>query len=491
MIIVVEILSLNDALTYGLKFAEKSGADQIEGYSCNTQEIAINVEKIIPTITNGVSTGISFRVVANSNTGFAYTKTLTKERIEFTIKTALQNAKAKGKDPDFKTLPNPSKKKAEKFEFDKKLESITSDQMAEDLSTLISTIDDTKDLHYLQGQIYLSISDEHLINSNGIDIQSKGGGLGGYGVAITTKGLIPNYSFGIKGSPSTKHFKIDDIINETITQTKRAAGPKTMNFLKEVPVILEPEASLGVLGSLLQILSNQLNGNNVASGATPYSDQVGNQIAVDNFTFVDNGINSSKLFHGNFDAEGVPREKTILVENGILKTFLLDTYYGNKLGLESNGKSTRGGGIFGFGTDPVKSLPSISTNSLEVLPGNSSRDEMIEETKEGFMLRTLMGLHMSDQSSGRFSVTGFGWYIKNGEIKYPVHGIDISGMLPDLLKSIDLISKEREEMILADAPYIRFANVPVTTKKFDLKTRLGLGLIKVLTSLKLIKNPLF
>ena len=486
-----EILSLDEALKYGLKFAEKSGASQVEGYSINSQDIEIGVEKNIPSITNGISTGVSFRVVANSNIGFAYTKTLTKERIESTIKTAIQNAKAKGKDPDFKSLPTPTKKKAEKFEFDKKMESITSDQMAEDISTLISSINDTKSLHYLQGQVFLSIAEDHLINSNGIDIQSKGGGIGGFAAAITTKGLIPNYSFGIKGGPSTNYYKIDDIIEETVTQTLRAAGPKTMNFQKEVPVILEPEASLGVLGGLFRILANQLRGNNVASGATPYSDQVGNQIAIENFSLIDNGINPSKLSHGSFDAEGVPKEKTILIENGILKTFFLDTYYGNKLGLESNGKSARGGGMFGFGGDPVKSVPTIGTNSLEVLPGDSSKDEMIQETKEGFMLRSLMGLHMSDPSSGRFSITGFGWYIKNGEIKYPVQGLDVSGMLPDLIKNIDMISKEREDMLLADCPYIRFANVPVTAKKFDLKTRFGLGLIKVLTSLKIIKNPMF
>ncbi|MHA1356208.1 MAG: metallopeptidase TldD-related protein [Candidatus Heimdallarchaeota archaeon] len=54
------------------------------------------------------------------------------------------------------------------------------------------------------------------------------------------------------------------------------------------------------------------------------------------------------------------------------------------------------------------------------------------------MIRSLMGLHMSDRSSGRFAVTGFGWYIKNGEVKYPVQGINISGMLPDLIKNIDM-----------------------------------------------------
>lgn len=485
----VNKLSPDDALVYGIKFAEKNGAEQIEGYNSQTREIEISVEKSIPTIKTGLSSGLSFRVIAQSNVGFAFTKTLTKSRIEETIKVALQNAKSKGKDPHFKTLPLPTKKTVQKFQYDPALDSITADSMADQITHLIEAINDVKGMHYLQGQMFLGIQNDHLINSNGIDIAEQGGGMGGFAAAITTKGLIPSYSFSVIGGPNVSSFSVDQLINETIEQTKRAAGPKTINFTKEVPVIFEPQASLGILGSLFSLLSNQLSGDRVSSGATPYSDQVGNEVAVDKFSFIDNGSNPEKLTSSSYDAEGVPKEVTTLIDKGVLKTFLLDTYYGQKLGLESNGKSSRVGG-FGFGGDPIKTIPKIGHNSLEILPGDSSQEEMISETKEGFMLRSLMGLHMSDTSSGRFSVTGFGWYIKNGEIKYPVQGIAISGTIPTLLKNIDLISKERELMLLSDCPYIRFTSLPVTSKKLDFKARFGLSLLKVLTSLKIMKNPM-
>lgn len=482
-------LDLNEALEYGIKFAQKNGAEQVEGYKSHARDIEISVEKSIPSISTGISQGLSFRVVAQNNLGFAFTKTITKERIEDTITIAIQNAKAKGKDPDFKSLPLPSKKKVPKFTYDKKLESLTADELADKISYLIDQINDVKGLHYLQGQLFLGLQNDRLLNSNGVDIQEKGGGIGGFAAAITTKGLIPNYSFCVKGARTSDTFSIDELLDETVKQTQRAAAPKTINFEKEVPIIFEPQASLGVMGGLFRILANQLAGDNVASGATPYSDQVGNEVAVEDFSFLDNGIDPNKITSSAYDAEGVPKENTTLIEKGILKTFLLNTYYGQKLGLESNGKSTRAG-QFGFGGDPVKTIPQIGTNSLEILSGNSSYDEMIEETKEGFMVRSLMGLHMSDTSSGRFSVTGFGWYIKNGEIKYPVQGISLSGMLPKLIQNIDLISKERESMILSEAPYIRFSSMNATAKKFDFKTRFGLSVIKILTSLKIIKHPM-
>lgn len=481
-------LTLDKALDHGIKFAQKNGADEVEGYASNSKEIRIGVEKNIPNIVTGVSTGVSFRVVANRNIGFGFTKTLTKERLESTLKVTIQNAKSKGKDPDFKSLPLPSKKHVTKVDFDESLETITSDIIADGITEIIDTINDVKGLKYLQGQIFLNIIDDHLLNSNGIDIQTKNGGIGGYAAAITTKGLIPNYSFGIEGGPNLIDFKFEDITKETIKQTQRATAPKTMNFTKEVPIILEPEASFGLLGGLLSILITQLQGNNIARGASPYSDQVGNLIASEKFTLIDNGTNLTKINRSMFDGEGLPREKTVLIDKGILQTYLLDNYYGNKLGLESNGKASRIG-VFGFGGDPVKSYPAIGPTTIEVEPGDINKEEMIAETKEGFLLRSLMGLHMSDTSSGRFSVTGFGWYIKNGEIKYPVQGLDISGMLPELLKNIDMISKERESLLLSDSPFIRFAKLPVTAKKFDLKTRFGLGVYKIITILT-GKHPL-
>jgi len=470
-------ITLEEALTYGIKYAQKNGADQVEAYSNNSKEVNIGIEKNIPSITTGYDKGISFRVVAGGNIGFAFTKTLTKARIESTIKIAVQNAKAKGKDSDFKSLPTPSKKDVVSFKFEKALEDITADTLADGYANTISKINDVKGLHYLQGQVFLNIQEERILSSTGIDISSKLGGIGGYAASITTKGLIPNYSYGIMGGPKVEDFNFDLLAEKSIEQTQRAAAPRTMNFNKEVPIILEPEASVGLLGGLFNLLITQLQGDNVDQGATPYSDQVGNQIAVENLSLTDNGVNQTKFLRSIYDGEGVPREETVLIDKGILKTFLLDTYFGTKLGLESNGKSSRSGL---FGGAPSKSYPSISSTTVEFASGDSSKDEMIAETKEGFMLRSLMGLHMSDRSSGRFSITGFGWYIKNGEIKHPAQGIAISGMLPELIKNIDLISKERESLLLGECPYIRFANVPTTSKKFDFKTRFGLSILKII-----------
>jgi PmbA protein len=105
------------------------------------------------------------------------------------------------------------------------------------------------------------------------------------------------------------------------------------------------------------------------------------------------------------------------------------------------------------------------------------------------MLKNFMGIHMSDFSSGRFSVTGGGWYIKNGKIQFPVQDITISGTIPQLLKDIDLISKERKKGLNNEVPYLRVSSLDVTAKKMDFKIRLGVKIMKLLVNLGLMKNP--
>ena len=96
---------------------------------------------------------------------------------------------------------------------------------------------------------------------------------------------------------------------------------------------------------------------------------------------------------------------------------------------------------------------------------------------------------MSDLSSGRFAVTGSGWYIKKGEIKYPVQDISLSGTIPDLLLKIEMISKERERGLMSEVPYLRVSQLSVAAKKLDFKLRFGVKLLKAMIKLGLTKNP--
>jgi predicted Zn-dependent protease len=125
-----------------------------------------------------------------------------------------------------------------------------------------------------------------------------------------------------------------------------------------------------------------------------------------------------------------------------------------------------------------------------VTPGDSSYDEMVQETKEGFSINSVMGVHMSDFASGRFSVTGSGHFIKNGSIKYPVQDIAISGDIPSLLQKIDMIGKEQKIGFGSVVPPLRISSLSINSQKMSMKYKSMLLMLKILTTLKLMKHPI-
>ncbi|MCG3218601.1 MAG: TldD/PmbA family protein, partial [Candidatus Heimdallarchaeota archaeon] len=203
---------------------------------------------------------------------------------------------------------------------------------------------------------------------------------------------------------------------------------------------------------------------------------------------IDDGLHEDGLFSSNYDHEGVPSITLPLIENGVLKNFLLDNYYASKLETESNGKCTRFGGFGGF--NPIKQSPGIGTFTSVIAPGDASYDEMVQETKEGFSINNIMGVHMSDFASGRFSVTGSGHFIKNGAIKYPVQDIAISGDIPSLIQKIDMIGKEQKIGLGTIVPPLRISSLSINSQKMGMKFKSMLLMLKVLTTLKLMKHPI-
>ncbi len=474
---------IQKALDIGLKYAKKEGADHCEAFGVNEKAFNLELEKDKPKHNMGIQHGLSFRVIANSAAGFAYTSSFEERDIEMTVKMAIQCAKTKEKDPDLQPFPEPKKNTA-KLPLDKKLYSVDSNTIAELFAEMLPE-DLPKNTYFLQAMGLVGIGDSFLKSSQGLDLVEKGAGYG-FGIGFLSTHGFPNYDFHFAGSRSLDGINPKEITKIAIEKTLNSAKPQTMSLAGEYPVIITPEGSYGLFGGLFTILTNLLKGDKASRGETVYADKIGEQIAPDNFTLVDDPLHLDMITSTLYDGEGIPTERTKLIENGILKTYYLDNYYARKLNMDSNGKAQRGGF---FGGSPAKTPPTIGSYATIIDAGDSSLDEMLSETKEGFMLKSFMGIHMSDFSSGRFAVTGSGWYVKDGETKYPVQDISISGTIPELLMNIDMISKERTKGLNNEVPYVRVSELSVTAKKLDFKVRFGLKMLKTLVKLGIVKNP--
>ena len=474
---------IQTALDYGIKYAKKTGADHCEAFGLNQKSYNLEIEKDKPKHNLGIQHGIAFRVIANKAQGFAYTSSFANKDIEMTVKSAIQCAKTLKEDPDLKPFPEP-KKSNEKLELDEEFFNLESDEAADTFEKMLQE-ELPKDLYFLMAMGFIGIGDSFLKTSQGIDIHDRDAGYG-LGIGYLSTHGFPNYDFHFVGSRTWGKVNPREVSKTAIEKTLKSAKPQTMSLAGEYPVIIAPDGSYGLFGGLFGILDSLLRGDKASRGDTVYADRIGEQIAPENFTLIDVPLHSDMITSATYDAEGTPTERTNLIENGILKTYYLDSYYAGKLNMESNGKSQRGGF---FGGNPVKTPPLIGGYASIIEPGDSSLDEMLAETKEGFMMKSFMGIHMSDFSSGRFSVTGSGWYIKDGEIKYPVQDISVSGTIPDLLMNIDLISKERKMGLNNEVPYLRVKELSVAAKKLDFKIRFGFKVLKTLIRLGIVKNP--
>ncbi|MHA1910140.1 MAG: TldD/PmbA family protein [Candidatus Kariarchaeaceae archaeon] len=482
----MEQMTIHDAIKYGIKYAKKQKAKQVEGHGSSITSVGLEVEKGRPSVSNGINKGCSFRVIYDNNIGFAFTTNLTQASIEQAIKSAIGNAKVRGPDSVKLSFPEPVPS-TEEVKFDQSLLDVDISDIG-DYYDQIREPCEASNLNFLGAQLMFSVGDMIIHNSKGLEVEQKIGFIGGGAFLLSLKGLIPSWGGDFTGSRNISKIDWTDLGNRCVSEVKKVEGPKTINYSGEVPVIFQPDALGGIFGGLLNVLTTMLRGDSLYQKSTYYADRIGEEVAVADFSYIDDGLHDDGLLSSKYDHEGVPTTTLPLIENGVLKNFLLDSYYASKLETESNGKCSRFGGFGGF--NPIKQSPGIGSYTSVIAPGDASYEEMVQETMEGFSINNVMGVHMSDYASGRFSVTGSGHFIKNGVIKYPVQDIAISGDIPSLLQKIDMVGKEPKIGFGSVVPPLRISSLSINSHKMSMKYKSMLLMLKVLTTLKLMKHPI-
>src|SRR5262249_14498404 len=134
-----------------------------------------------------------------------------------------------------------------------------------------------------------------------------------------------------------------------------------------------------------------------------------------------------------FDGEGLPTRRTVVVERGVLKSWLLDSYSARKLSLASTASAARSPG----------GAPGASPSNFWLEPGTSSLEEMIASTERGLLCTWLFG-HGFNPVTGDFSRGAAGLWIENGRIAFPVEELTIAGNLGEMLSQVDAVGREVE-----------------------------------------------
>ena len=196
-------------------------------------------------------------------------------------------------------------------------------------------------------------------------------------------------------------------------QTIRKLSPKKIGSEK-LSVIFDKRIAKGLLSAFASAISSSA----IARGTSFLKDQLNEQIFSNSINIIDKPDIIKGLGSKNFDSEGVKSETLNLVKEGVLKSYLVDSYNGRKLNIKSNGRS---GG----------------TTNLYFENGNQSYDELLKMNSKCIYITETIG-HGSNLVTGDYSVGATGFLVENGQFKYPINEITIAGNFKDMFKRIFL-----------------------------------------------------
>ena len=215
---------------------------------------------------------------------------------------------------------------------------------------------------------------------------------------------------------------------------------------QRVPVVFDPM----VARSLLENVFEAVNGDAIYRGASFLAGKLGERVAGENVTVVDDGTLPGGFGTSPFDDEGVPTQRTVVVERGVLKSYLLNAYAARKLGLKTTGNAARG----------LAGTPGIGVGNFFFEQGTKTPQEIIAEVRDGLYLTEFLGFGVN-LVTGDFSRGAAGMWIVNGELAYPVHEITVAGNLREMLNNISEIGNDLEFRGSVAAPTLRIDGLTV------------------------------
>jgi PmbA protein len=436
--------------------AMKKGAAEAEAYVYEGQATNIGIELAQISKSNQIiDRGIGVRVAVSKAVGFAYTNIVNDPNtIENIVLRALSAAKASKPDEDWKgfTQKKPYATSLEKT-FDSKIVDLGADELVNIASTMLdSALQVDKKVFPAEGGIGNAYISNAVANSNGVSGFDKG--------TVIECSLATLAKDGNKVTPICFEFNAARTYKIDPAWVGKEAAKLAVSALKTKPIETKTTKLILTQFALQDLLSYTLVGavkaDSVQRGQSPFKGKIGEKVASENLTIYDDGLYPSGMRTWLFDGEGVPHQKTPIIQKGVLRNFLYDNYSAKKDGKESTGNAARAGYL---------STPGIDTTNFHIMPGTKTSDEMLKEVDDGLIIYYLQGAHSSNPVSGEFSVVATpAWKIKNGEITHASRGVMLAGNIFEVLKNISLIASNERQMGQLIAPWIQVENVRVIGK---------------------------
>jgi PmbA protein len=414
--------------------AMELGATGAECTISEGEEFSVNIRmREVENLKQAGSRGAGIRVLVGNLTGSSRTSDLTAQGIETMVRGALDLARITTPDPHA-GLPDPSD--LGRFSIDLKL--------YDDSVAGIET--EWKIAQATRAEEVALAADPRITNSEGASFDSYLGSR----VFANSLGFTGEYwtsSCGLSVVPVAKQdgSMERDYWSSSARQVSRVESPEEVGRraaeralrrlnprkvpTQKVPVIFESRTARNLLGDLF----DAVDGGAIYRHASFLAGKLGEKIASETLTIIDDATMPGLFGSSPFDDEGVTSRRTVVIERGVLKSYLLNAYTARKLGLKTTGNASRG----------LAGAAGVGPGNFYVEAGSRSELDLIAGVRQGFYVTELIGAS-ANTVTGDYSSGAAGLWIENGELAYPVSEITIAGNLKQMLMNVEQIASNLE-----------------------------------------------
>lgn len=433
--------------------AVELGASEAEAFLVSTAETSLTLTGDVEASKTVRLKSFGIRVAIGKSTAIAGTRDMREASIENTIRSAVSVARVSPPDPRWVKMNEKIGTRGIEGAFDKATAEATPEDLLPIAKELLDSVrDGCMEAKPVRGFLTSRAMEVTYVNTYGGPVTRRETLASLYVEArVDEVGEVGTYS---DYSIARSYRELE------VRKTGLEVGSRAREFVKSGSI---PDGKYEVItlnrvsNSLLPIMFNPaVSALNVQEGRSPLIGKIGVKIMSDKVTIEDLGASANVLGSKPFDDEGFPTNNLTIVDEGILKTFIYDTYTANREGRESTGNAYRG-----YSTAPRPSL-----HHLHLKPGGATFEEIIRGTKRGVLVMSTIGEWMSNPVSGHLNATiTHAYIVENGEAVRPVKNGVISGNFYEMLKDgLEAVGCDVRHDYGVSAPSLKFRNVVIASK---------------------------
>jgi PmbA protein len=441
--------NLKEIAEYALTMAAKHGA-AAEAFLLYERELALEVaQSEVQSLKQAEQAGMGIRVLKQGRVGFAFTGDLTSRAVSDTVDHAVAIADHTTAD-EYNLLPRGNFSYPALETYDKAIAVVT---LEEKISLAQETEKYARAYDKRVTVVERSAYDDNeavcvIMNTEGVYAAGRANYCGLNIYLVAEEAGEAQSGFAMMSGNYFSDLCPQQLGVEAAIRAGRSLGAKAIPSA-HLPCIMEPV----VTARFLSVLAQLVDAGAVQKGKSMLAGKLGQVVAAPVVSLVDDGLNQDGIPFP-FDAEGVPSRTTTVIEKGILKSFLYDTYTAAKAGVSSTGNAQRAS---------FRTFPAVGITNF-MISGTSEPEALISDIEQGLYITDVMGMHTANPISGDFSVGAAGIMIEGGRLTFPVRGITIAGNLGQLLKDIDAVGNDLRFFGTRGASTIRIKSLSIGGK---------------------------